>query len=98
MSIGRQFWVIVHRWAGLTIAVFLAIAGLTGALLAFMDELDPLLAPQVHFVEPPALEAKRLDPIELRERVQASHPGAVINYVPPGRASRSISTKCTTRS
>lgn len=79
---GRQFWVIAHRWAGLTIALFLAVAGITGALLAFMHELEAWLAPQAHLVSAPTADSKPLDSVELRERIQALYPGAVINYLP----------------
>lgn len=82
MSMGRQFWVIAHRWAGLTIALFLAVAGITGALLAFMDELEAWVAPQAHLVSAPTPDSRPLDSVELRERVQALYPGAVINYLP----------------
>jgi uncharacterized iron-regulated membrane protein len=87
---GRQGWVIAHRWAGLSLALFLALAGITGAMMAFYDELESLIAPQLHIVQPPSAQAALLDPIELRERVQAAYPGAVINYLPlhvePGHA------------
>src|SRR5688572_29209974 len=82
MRIGRQVWVVAHRWAGLTLALFLTLAGVTGALLAFYDELDPLLAPHIHKVQPPTSHARPLDPLELREKLQAAYPGAVINYLP----------------
>jgi uncharacterized iron-regulated membrane protein len=87
---GRQAWVIAHRWAGLSLALFLAVAGLTGALMAFYDEIESLIAPQLHIVQPPSAEAELLDPINLRKRVQDAYPGAAINYLPlhlePGRA------------
>lgn len=88
--LGRQTWVVAHRWAGLSLALFLMLAGLTGALMAFYDEIESLIAPQLHIVQPPSAQAELLDPIELREKVQAAYPGAVINYLPlhlePGRA------------
>src|SRR5689334_15762110 len=87
--LGRQAWVTVHRWAGLSLALFLTVVGLTGALLAFYDEIEALLAPQLHLVQP---QAAMLNPIELREKVQAAYPGAVINYLPlqiePGHAQK----------
>ena len=95
MSVGRQtwarqYWVVAHRWAGLSLALFLIVAGLTGALMAFYDELEALVAPQLHLVQPPAPQAKQLAALELREKVQAAYPGAVINYLPlhvkPGHA------------
>lgn len=41
----RHFWVLVHRYVGLTIAFFLIVAGLTGSILAFYDEIDDWLNP-----------------------------------------------------
>lgn len=82
MRPSRQAWVIAHRWAGLSLALFLALAGITGALMAFYDELEALMAPRLHVVQPPSAEAEMLNPIELRDKVQAAYPGAVINYLP----------------
>lgn len=82
MALDRGIWVIAHRWAGLTIALFLTIAGATGTLLAFYDELEILAAPEVHNVAPPTREAAVLDPLTLRNRVLAAYPGGVINYLP----------------
>jgi len=39
--------VLAHRWAGLTMAAFLVVVGLTGGLLAFRPELNRLLAPEL---------------------------------------------------
>ncbi|WP_256212153.1 PepSY domain-containing protein [Nitrosomonas eutropha] len=36
----RSFWVWLHRWAGLIMASFLIIVGITGSLLAFYPELE----------------------------------------------------------
>lgn len=89
MRLGRQVWVIAHRWAGLSLALFLAVVGITGALLAFYDEIEALIAPQLHVVQPPSPQAELLDSLVLRAKVQAAYPGAVINYLPlhlePGR-------------
>ena len=41
----RAFWVKLHRWAGLAMAGFLVIVGLTGSLLAFYPELERLMHP-----------------------------------------------------
>ena len=90
MSVGRQFWVILHRWAGLTLALFLAVSGVTGTVLAFYDELDAMFASRLHRTAPPQAGAAMLDPLALREAVLAAHPGGVVNYVPfhvePGRS------------
>lgn len=89
MRISRQFWVICHRWAGLTIALFLAVAGFTGIFLAWKDDLEAVIAPQLHVAAPPTSSARPLDPLRIRASVLAAHPGADINYAPlapePGR-------------
>lgn len=85
----RQTWVLFHRWVGLVMAGFLVIAGLTGALLAWYHELDAAVNVRVMQVVPPAPGAVPLDPLALRERVQAARPDAVVSYVPfprPGPA------------
>ncbi len=67
----RQFWVKVHRYAGLYMAVFLLVAGLTGSVLAFEPELD-------HWLNPPTKVAIQnrpmMDPMDLRERALALLP------------------------
>ena len=73
MSKPRQLWVIVHRWAGLTIALFLIVAGSTGTLLAFNEELTDLTQPW-RTVQAPAAGAKLLDPIALNRAAQNAAP------------------------
>ncbi|NOS75677.1 MAG: PepSY domain-containing protein, partial [Methyloglobulus sp.] len=41
----RYFWVLLHRYAGLTMAGFLIIVGLSGSLLAFFTDLEQLINP-----------------------------------------------------
>ncbi len=81
---GLLLW---HRWAGLVMALFLTIAGLTGAALAFRDPLDRALNPALHAVAPHPPGARPLDWLALRERVLAQVPGAAISALymdPPG--------------
>lgn len=44
----RSVWVRLHRWFGLATAVFLFIAGLTGALISWDHELDAWLNPSLY--------------------------------------------------
>lgn len=54
----RKRWLQVHLWLGLLAGVVLLLAGLTGAVITFWQELDALLNPAWHQVEaPPAGEA-----------------------------------------
>ncbi|WP_400766477.1 PepSY-associated TM helix domain-containing protein [Methylosinus sporium] len=84
----RAFWVRVHRWAGLAMAGFLVIVGATGSVLAFRDEIDVWLNPDLLTVA--ARDAAALDPLELRERAAAFYPGARIDdaslQIEPGRS------------
>src|SRR5688500_256244 len=77
----RSFWVLAHRYAGLATAFFLFIAGLTGALLAFNDEIDVALNPELRRLEDRPNETL-LDALVLRERVAAQLPGAQFDYQP----------------
>lgn len=81
----RQLWVVAHRWAGLTLALFLIVAGGTGSLLAFYPELERLTAPG--FMNAVSGD-ERLDPLALRVRAEALTGGQadyVPLYVPEGR-------------
>jgi len=43
----RQLLTILHRWAGLLLATFLFISGLTGAIISWDHELDEWLNPHL---------------------------------------------------
>lgn len=45
--VSRHVLVLLHRYVGLAIAVFMVVAGLTGSLIAFRDELDIWLNPEL---------------------------------------------------
>lgn len=78
MKITRSFWVWLHRWTGLAMAGFLIVVGLTGALLAFLPELNHLLTPQL-FPGPHA--GVELDAATLALRAEALEPRALVNTV-----------------
>lgn len=71
----RPLWVVVHRWAGLTLALFLVVAGLTGALLAFYPELHRATAPWLR-TAPPTPDAMLRDPVALLEAARRAEPRA----------------------
>ena len=75
----RRFCVVVHRYAGLYLAAFLIVAGLTGTILAFDKEIDEWLIPEMTHV--PVQDKPQLDPFTLRERAQAILPHARFNMV-----------------
>lgn len=64
----------VHRYVGLSIAVFLVVAGLTGTLLSFYPELDRAFSGRLMDVTPPSPVARPLDPFELKARVDRQLP------------------------
>lgn len=76
----------LHRWAGLAIAGFLAVAGLTGAVIAFESELEAALNPSVFKVRgkgPP------LSPSALAAAVEAAEPRLRVTRIePPEEAGR----------
>jgi uncharacterized iron-regulated membrane protein len=78
----RPVLVLVHRYVGLVMAGFLLIAGLTGSLLAWNDELEAAISPQLFRAAPPAPNAQALDPLVLRARVAERYPKAWILYAP----------------
>jgi uncharacterized iron-regulated membrane protein len=43
-----------HRWLGLTVGLFLMVQGLTGAVMAFRDALEPVVMPSLIVAERPA--------------------------------------------
>ncbi|MEN5160145.1 PepSY-associated TM helix domain-containing protein [Achromobacter spanius] len=92
----RPFWVRVHRWAGLATALFLCVAGLTGSILAFKEDLDAWLNPQLFLA--PAEGRALLDPFVLRDTVRAQLPWAGIEQVPLRReADRAVVFRLTPR-
>ncbi|HXZ16088.1 MAG TPA: PepSY-associated TM helix domain-containing protein, partial [Roseiarcus sp.] len=76
----RQVFVFIHRWAGLAMAVFLIIVGLTGSVLAFREELDVWLNPELLTVA--KRDAPLLDGFTLRERAAALYPDERFDDVP----------------
>jgi len=71
-------------------AGFLVIAGLTGSLLAFNDELDAAISPDLFVSGPRAPGDPLMDPVLLREFVARRFPDALVLRVPlkiePGRS------------
>lgn len=47
----RQYFLLFHRYAGFFMAFFLIIVGVTGSIIAFYDELDAWLNPNLYFVQ-----------------------------------------------
>lgn len=68
----RHLWLLVHRYAGLLMACFLVIVGLTGSLLAFRNDIDRLASPR--FYAKPQPGVAQLDFASLTDRAEALVP------------------------
>lgn len=75
----RYALTLLHRWVGLTIAVFLIIAGLTGAVISWDHELDEVL--NAHLVEAPGI-GPPASPFVLKEQVEARDARRQVTYLP----------------
>jgi len=73
----RHTLVLWHRWVGLAMAAFLIISGFTGAIIAFEDELDAWLNPQLF---QPHWQAGQpvLDAYQLQQLAQQQAPAGTL--------------------
>src|SRR5687767_197597 len=76
---GRQLWVLIHRWVGLSIAAFLIISGITGAIISWDHELDDLLNSHLTYVDS---RGPQLSALELADTIEAGDPRIIVTYVP----------------
>jgi len=75
----RAFATLLHRYAGLLIAGFLFVSGITGAVISWDHELDDLLNP--HLMEAKA-EGPPIPSLELAKQIEARNPDIRVTYVP----------------
>lgn len=75
----RSALVRLHRWAGLAIALFLVVAGLTGSVLVFREELDAWANPDL-FASP--ARGRVLSPEALKQTVEAADPRVTVVALP----------------
>ncbi len=68
----RSRFAVIHLYAGLTAAFFVVLLGLSGALLAFQNEIDRALNPKLSYVQP---TGQPLPLAKLAEIVSARYPG-----------------------
>lgn len=76
----RHAFVLVHRWAGLFTAVFLFIAGLTGAVISWDHELDEWLNPHLFDARITDPAAAPLPALTLVEKLEAADPKAKVTF------------------
>jgi len=77
----RAFWTVVHRWLGLSTALFLIVAGFTGAVISWDHAIDEWLNADIlrtHSSGP------FLDPLHLAKVVEAADPRAEVSYMTLG--------------
>lgn len=75
----RSCCVVLHRWFGLGAAVFLFIAGLTGAVISWDHELDAALNPDLYYAHS---KGNALPALELAARIEAADPRVRVTYLP----------------
>ncbi|RFC36810.1 MAG: putative iron-regulated membrane protein [Candidatus Nitrotoga sp. SPKER] len=75
----RSIFVHLHRWFGLTIAGFLFISGITGAIISWDHELDELLNPHLTEVQS---RGQAIPPLEIARRIEAANPHAWVTFIP----------------
>ncbi|RYY75596.1 MAG: PepSY domain-containing protein [Gammaproteobacteria bacterium] len=74
-----------HRWFGLFIAVFLFIAGLTGAIIAWDHELDSVLNPGFYHAqnnESQESASAMQSPLELAAQFERENPDLFVTFMP----------------
>jgi len=82
----------LHRWLGLTVGLFLMIQGLTGAIMAFRDALEPIVVPSLIVSERPA----RLPVQGLLDAFHRAHPDADLTRAEfPDAANQAVIFKST---
>ena len=69
----------LHRWAGLLTAGFLVVAGLTGSVIAFENEIDAWLNPDLFHT---TSLGEALSPSSLAERIEAQEPRIRVSRIP----------------
>lgn len=75
----RRVATLLHRWVGLFIALFLVVAGLTGAVISWEHQIDEWLNKDLYTV---SSEGAFLPFNELAGRVEAGDPRAQVVYMP----------------
>ena len=83
----RALLVRLHRYAGLSLALFLTLAGLTGSAIVFNEEIDAFINPSLFRTN---THGAPLSPDLLANKVQSAIPLAQVTLIPlatkPGEA------------
>jgi uncharacterized iron-regulated membrane protein len=82
----RHWLVKLHRYSGLLLSLFLVMAGLTGAALAFNDDIDAWLNPQFYHLAVPASATSSRQPVDvLAARIEHDYPHARLAFFAMGQ-------------
>lgn len=73
----RSFMTLAHRYMGLTIAAFLVMTGLTGAIISWDHELDEWLNPHLYKVDS---VGETQSPIRLARNIEEVYPQVQVTY------------------
>jgi len=90
----RKGFLLAHRYAGLTLAAFLIVIGITGSIIAFYEPLEEWTNPELIFVPvPDGREAPTpLAVLDLREKMQREDPHSHVYFVHfPHEKNKSVS-------
>jgi uncharacterized iron-regulated membrane protein len=75
----RYAFVLLHRYAGLLMAAFLFVSGVTGAIISWDHELDDLLNPHLMEARTPG---EQRSPLELARSIELRDARAQVNFIP----------------
>lgn len=78
----RPFFSRLHRWFGLATAVFLFVAGLTGAFISWDHELDAALNPELYEARTSAGTGAPRPSLALAAELEAADPRVRVTYLP----------------
>src|SRR5690606_16937591 len=70
----RRVALLVHRYVGLGMVLFLVTAGLTGTIITFQEELDEWLNPELFHIAEAERHLPNLDPFDFRVQVERQLP------------------------
>jgi len=78
----RALFVVLHRWFGLAAALFLFIAGATGAVISWDHELDEWLNPHLYQARSAGEPLPMLPVLALAAKIEAADPRVRVGFMP----------------
>lgn len=77
--VARATLTVLHRWAGLTTALFLFTSGITGAVISWDHELDEMLNPHLFKI---SMRGNPIPSVELAKLIERRDPRVRVSYFP----------------